>query len=188
MSRPPASTVLVDVDEVLFPFAHGYDAWLTARRGRGLDPGPMRQYLIAEAAGEGHRDLAVQFVNDPATLDLEPVPGAADAIAALRAHYRLVACTSRRNQHEGPATRAWLDRHLPGFDDVVCTSETHDGVTVAKASVAAHRQAVALVDDSAEHLADLPDGCRGFLLRRPAGLDSDPHAVAWPDVVAALLP
>jgi hypothetical protein len=180
-------TVLGDVDEVLFPFAHGYDAWLTAHRGRGLDPDLMREYLIAEAAGDGHRDYAVQFVNDPAALDIPPVPGATAAIAALGERYRLVACTSRRNLHEGPATRAWLDRHLPGFDDVVCTSESHDGVTVAKGSVAAHRQAVALIDDSAEHLTDLPDGCRGFLLRRPEGLASGPSAVTWPDVVATLL-
>lgn len=182
------ATVLVDVDEVLFPFAHGYDRWLVARRGHGLDPALMAEYRIPEAAGEGHRDLAVRFLNDPATLALGPVPGAADAIAALRERYRLVACTSRRNQHEGPATRAWLDRHLPGFDDVVCTSESHDGVTIAKASVAAHHEAIALVDDSAEHLADLPDGCRGFLLTRPAGLASGPGARDWPLVVAALVP
>lgn len=180
------ATILVDVDEVLFPFAHSYDEWLVRERGIGLDPDLMNRYEIADAAGEGHRGYAVRFLNDPATLEIEPVAGALASVQTLGSTYRLVACTTRRNEPEGAATQAWLDRHLPGFDELVCTSERHDSAAIAKSDVAIKHRAVALIDDTEGNLAGLPDYCRPLLLRRPPGLHSDQSALTWGAAVASL--
>lgn len=182
------TTILVDVDEVLFPFAHAYHEWLVRERGRGLDPELMRQYEIASAAGDGHREHAVCFVNDPATLDVEPVPGAAAAIQLLTDSFRVVACTTRLSETEGPATRAWLDRHLPGFDELVCTRERHDSASMAKSVVAVQFQAIALIDDTEANLGGLPEYCTGMLLRRPTGLDSHVSAMTWHEALKQLRP
>ena len=179
-------TILIDVDEVLFPFAHSYNEWLVRERGAGLDPELMNRYEIAAAAGDGHREYAVRFVNDPMTLEIEPVSGAAEAIRALRGTYSLVACTTRRSALEGDATQAWLDRQVPGFDELVCTSERHDDIAIAKHEVAVSHRALALIDDTDSNLVGLPDYCRAILLRRPSGLDSDPAAMSWLEVSEAL--
>ncbi len=176
-------TILVDVDEVLFPFAHSYDAWLVRELGIGLDPDLMSRYEIAAAAGDGHRGHAVSFVNDPATLGIEPVDGAVAAIEVLGSNYSLVACTTRRSALEGDATQAWLDRHLPGFDGLVCTSERHDDIAIAKHEVAVSKQAIALIDDTEANLEGLPDYCQALLLRRPSGLISPPDAKTWSEAL-----
>ena len=65
MTNPAERVVLLDVDEVLFPFAHAYDRWLRRNEGFGLDPRHLSLYNIPAAAGPEHDRLVVQFLSDP---------------------------------------------------------------------------------------------------------------------------
>jgi len=181
------SVILLDVDEVLFPFAHAYDAWLSQRRGVGLRPELMATYRIPQAAGPDHDHLVAAFLNDPATVkDVLPVQGAAAALALLARTYTLVGCTSRHGHDEGAATRAWVARHCPDVAEVEFTRDRRGTVGVAKSVFARTWHAVALVDDSPEHLAGLPRECTGVLLARPGALGSSPEALSWPAAARVL--
>lgn len=181
-------TLLVDVDEVLFPFAHAYDRWLVLNRGHGLEPEAMRRYAIADAAGAEHSSLAVNFVNDKRTIqDEPPLVGALDAVVSLNEHFKIVACTSRRSGPEGAATRAWIDLHLPPVSDVIFTSEDHGKPLHTKGFLARRHGAIALIDDTPENLVGLPSTCTGFLFRRPSGIDSSAESIEWNAVVETLI-
>ncbi len=191
-AEPRAVLVLLDIDEVLFPFADAYDSWLTRHRGVGLDAGPKAQYRIEDAAGPGHNRLVVEFLNDPHTVaDVEPVVEAATAVGELSKRCRLIACTRRHQSDEGAATRAWLKHWLPVIEDVVFVRDVRGGAKRAKASVCRELEAAALVEDSIEHLLGLPSTTRGVLVRRPHGLNSAAGSLSWTealDGIQGLLP
>ncbi len=177
-------TVLLDIDEVLFPFAHAYDRWLLRNTGHRLDESHLSNYDIPAAAGPRHNEFVVQFLSDTSVIrgevllsDAEPV------LQKLAANYRLIACTSRHGFDEGDATRAWLAAQVPLVQDVIFTRHQRGEPAQSKASVAQDLKAVMLIDDTAEHLVDLPSGCRGVLLKRPAGLPSGVGAVYWSKVL-----
>jgi hypothetical protein len=178
------SVVLLDVDEVLFPFAHAYDRWLLRTAGVALDPAHLARYDIPAAAGPRHDEFVVQFLSDPAVIDQEPVLEAAvPVLGCLAAHYRLIACTSRHGHDEGDATRAWVTAHVPVVEDVIFTRHRRGEPARSKAAIAQELDAVLLVDDTADHLRRLPPRCRGVLLARPAGLPSEAGAVPWSQVL-----
>ncbi|MDO8732933.1 MAG: hypothetical protein Q7L55_10260 [Actinomycetota bacterium] len=180
--------LLLDLDEVLFPFADAYDRWLACRRGYGLDPVLKRAYDVGAAAGSGHRELAVQFVNDPAVIaTVPPRSNARSALRVLEQTYTLMACTSRREALEGEATRAWLRRYFPEVNEALFTSQDHSSPVRTKAALAEEVGAAALVDDTMQHLADLPPTCVGLLLKRPPGMQSEPGSRHWATTVRVLL-
>lgn len=176
--------VLLDVDEVLFPFAHAYDRWLSRNVGHRLDEGHLSRYDIPAAAGSRHNELVVQFLADPSVISGEVLR--ADAVPVLQklaTSYRLIACTSRHGHDEGAATRAWLAAQVPLVEDVIFTRHRRGEPASLKASVAHNLNAVLLIDDTAEHLIGLPQTCRGVLLERPVGLPSEPGSVPWAEVL-----
>lgn len=179
-----SSIVLLDVDEVLFPFAHAYDRWLRRTTGTGLDPVQLARYDIPAAAGHRHDELVVEFLSDPEVIAGEVLLEAAvPVVQQLAARHRLIACTSRHGHDEGAATFAWLASHVPQVEDVIFTRHHRGEPSRSKASVAQELNAVLLVDDTADHLRWLPSSCRGVLLARPAGLPSEPGAVSWSQVL-----
>ena len=179
--------ILLDVDEVLFPFADAYDAWLTRRRGFGLDAALKARYRIEESAGAHHNRLVVEFLNDPHTVtDTEPIEGALAAVGQLSKLCRLVACTSRHQSDEGAATRAWLKHWFPAIEDVVFVRDVRGGEKREKAAVCRELGAAALVEDSAEHLEGLYSGTLGVLVRRPHGLNSAAGSLPLEEAVEVL--
>jgi hypothetical protein len=177
--------VLLDVDEVLFPFAHAYDRWLGRNAGLSLDPGHLSRYDIPAAAGPRHDEFVVRFLSDPDVISAEAViKEAAPVLRQLTSRYRLVACTSRHGLDEGNATRAWLAAQAPVVEDVIFTRYRRGEPARSKASVVADLGAVLLIDDTSEHLRGLPSGCRGVLLTRPAGPPSESGAVHWSQVLS----
>lgn len=180
--------VLVDIDEVLFPFAHAYVAF---RARRGLSPIPedaWAHYRIGEDAIPGHQSLMGAFFSDPVTLATAPVQAAVDVLAPLAVTHRLVGCTSRYADTEGPGTRLWVERWVPWLGGVEFTGwHPEAGRRSPKAEVTLRLGARALIDDSPVHLDGLPAFCRPVLVQRPAGVPSAPGALSW-DEVAGVLP
>lgn len=186
MTRASSQVVLLDIDEVLFPFAQAYDRWLFTARGIGLDREHLSRYDIPTAAGAQHDELVVRFLSDPKTIAEEGlIPQAAEALPILSARSRLIACTSRHSHDEGEATRAWLQAHTPCIEDVIFTRHKRTDPGTAKAQIARETAAVMLIDDTFQHLIGLPASCQGILMRRPRGLPSAANAVSWASVLHA---
>lgn len=179
--------LLLDVDEVLFPFAHAYDRWLVRTRGEGLNPELLARYEIPQAAGEDHNTLVARFLADERVLKEEtPLAEARALVNEAQEKYRLVACTARHESDEGASTREWLQTHLPQIEMVRFMRVERGSKAVRKSQTAIEMGAVMLIDDTATHVSDLPRRCEGVVVRRPQGLRSDTGARDWEEVKAAV--
>ena len=182
------ATVLVDVDEVVFPSAHAYDRWLKHNIGHGLDRTHLKRYDIVAAAGENHDTYVVQFIADEHTIWAEArLPDSVAPLHEMAQTHRLITCTSRFYSDEGEGTTAWLNLHVPELDDIIFIRNIRGTQGGSKADVAANTNAVLLIDDDPSHLVGLSAHCRGALLARPAGLPSADGAHRW-DETLQLLP
>lgn len=175
--------ILVDIDEVCFPFAHAYSEWLQRNGMSGLAWEGISRYDLDAALGrDDHDQLAERFLNDPWTLSVPAIEGAREALSELnKAGVSTLLCSARFALREGAVTRSWVARHLPGLESqVMLTRESQDGIRIPKGHVAWATGAEALVDDADEHHHHLPSGCTGFLMGRRAGLPSDSPAAHSP--------
>jgi len=83
--------VLLDIDEVLFPFAHAYDRWLRRTEGFGLDPEYVARYDIPTAAGPEPDQLVVRFLSDPDVIHGETaIPESLAVVNRLSSEFRLM--------------------------------------------------------------------------------------------------
>lgn len=178
---------LVDVDEVLFPFAHAYVRWLRKNRALTIDLRELRVYDLAGAVGLQHLELVPEFLGDPAVLEWQtPIHEGVESLAKLADRVRLIACTNRRERYEGRCTEAWLSRHVPQIEDVIFTRSSNSEPASPKSHFAKYLGAWALIDDTAANLQGLPKGCSGLLMKRPAGLPSEEGSRGWPSVLLDL--
>ena len=182
--KPP---ILIDIDEVLFPFADAYSRWLALTQGLDFEPNQMKTYDVAGSVGPRHSSLAVQFVNDPAVVRGEQALATAVRNMPTRSSdFHLVACTRRFEILEGVATREWMALNFAAIEQVIFTRTSPGASEAPKSALARQIGAVALIDDSLSNMTGLDASCRPCLLRRPPGLPSDAGAEPWHDVVADL--
>ena len=168
--------LLIDIDEVCFPFAHAYHDWLVTNGVGALNWEGLGKYNLDAALGRDDHDvLAESFLNDPSTIEVPAIDDAVKGISTLRSSgFTVYLCSARFAVAEGEATRRWVARNLPGLEDnVFLTRENHSGSRIMKGHLAWATGAVALIDDAAEHHHALPKGCSGFLMPRIGDLPSD---------------
>ena len=168
--------ILVDLDETIFPFAHAYHAWLERETGRGLVWDGLNDYdLDAATQGRGHDTLAERFLLDESTLEVGPIPEAAEVLRGLAAGgAEIWVVTARFAAKEADATRAWVHRHIPeAADRLLITRTFPGGPKLAKPAIAWSMGAHALIDDYHANFDELPSFTKGLLIRRPDGLPSD---------------
>ena len=179
--------LLVDLDEVVFPFAFAYRDWRISQGLPGIPPHVWGSYGLDDTNLPGHEDLMPAFFADPQVLAVPPIPQAYKVLHRASQRMTVVACTGRYEDTEGDATRAWAARHLPWVADVHCVGwHPEAGHASGKPAVAQALNAVALIDDRVEHLQGLPAATAGLHVRRPAGVLSEPGALTWPQVAARL--
>jgi len=180
--------LLLDVDEVLFPWAVTYRAY---RKRRGLAPVPETAwdtYTIGEATIPGQQNLMEDFHSDARVLATPPLRGRAEDCQVLAQHFTLIACTSRYEATEGPGTLAWLDRWVPSISAVkFCGWHPESGRPSGKPDIAKELDAVALIDDTPSHLVGLRGDTRGFLVARCPEVTSAPGALPGKTIVEELL-
>ena len=176
-------TLLVDLDEVLFPFAQTYAAY---RERVGLTPIPEQAwaaYHINNITLPGHQDLMEPFFADPTTLATPPIEEAVEVILPIAGYCTIIGCTSRYEKTEGESTLIWVERHLPWLVGVHFAGwHPEAGRRSPKASIAKEYEAVALIDDTKLHLEGLPRETVGLLVQRPAGVASEIGAKPWSTV------
>jgi hypothetical protein len=145
---PDRPLLIVDVDEVLALFMHGFGRFLA---GHGLEFRVEKFALLQNIyrpgaeehldVGEGRRLFEDFFRFDVA--DIEPAPGAADALRALSARASIVILTNAPDQAREPRGR-WLVKQ--GLDYPMLINKGPKGPAVA-ALAARSRGPVAFVDD-----------------------------------------
>ena len=140
--------LIVDVDEVLGLFMHGFGRFLGTRGYEfRMDRFALFQNIFAPGAAD-HLDLAAgQALFDDffrfACDDMEPAPGAIEALAELSKGCGIVALTNAPDHAREPRMR-WMTRH--GMDYPLLINSGPKGRAVA--ALAARTQApVAFVDD-----------------------------------------
>ena len=140
--------MVVDVDEVLAMFMHGFERFL-GHRGleMRLDRFALFQNIFRPGAdthlelAEGQRLFNVFFERD--VEDIEPAPGAREALAELARVASIVILTNAPPQARAPRAR-WLVKH--GFDHPFVIGAGPKGPAVA-AIVARTTGKAAFVDD-----------------------------------------
>jgi hypothetical protein len=145
---PARPLLIVDVDEVLGLFMHGFGRFLGTRGYEfRMDRFALFQNIFTPGATE-HLDLeAGRVLFDDffrfACDDMEPAPGAAAALAALATGAGVVALTNAPDHAREPRTR-WMTKH--GMDYPLLINSGPKGAAVA-ALAARTRRPVAFVDD-----------------------------------------
>jgi hypothetical protein len=116
---PDRPLLIVDVDEVLALFMHGFERFL---EGHGLEL-RIEQFALFQNiyrpgqtehldVGEGRRLFDEFFRFDSA--DIEPAPGAIEALKALAAGANVVILTNAP-EHAREARTRWLSKHALGY-------------------------------------------------------------------------
>ncbi|HZC16715.1 MAG TPA: hypothetical protein VE309_08130 [Caulobacteraceae bacterium] len=140
--------LIVDVDEVLGLFIHGFGRFLVTRGYElRMDRFALFQNIFAPEADE-HLDLeAGQALFDDffrfACGDMEPAPGAVDALAELSKGAGIVALTNAPDHAREPRTQ-WMTRN--GMDYPLLINSGPKGRAVAALAARTERP-VAFVDD-----------------------------------------
>lgn len=179
--------VLIDLDEVLFPFALTYRAW---RALEGLDPisqSAWDSYGINETHIPGHQSLMAEFFASALALATPPVESRAEDCRVLASTHEVIGCTGRYADTEGAPTWEWVRRWVPFVAQIeFCGWHPEAGQPSGKADVARRLGAQALLDDSAVHLKGLPSSACGLLVERPAGTVSERGALPWDEAMRQL--
>ena len=156
-------TIACDMDEVLCDFLGALIAWHNMTYGTSLTKADFKSYHFHETWGgtlaEGV-DKVHLFFRSPYFAQIQPVPGAAEAVAELKKRANLVVVTSR--QHViAEQTLEWLNTHFPGiFSDVLFGNHYAqnnpdpsriDATKRTKADMCKEAGALALVDDNVSY-------------------------------------
>jgi len=200
-------TIACDMDEVLCDFLGALIAWHNATYGTSLTKADFKSYAFHEAWGgtltEGV-DKVHRFFESSYFAKIEPIPGAAQAVAALRKRARLVVVTSRQNVI-AERTLEWLNAHFP--DDVFAEvlfgnhySQANpdpnkiDATKRTKLDMCKAAGAVALVDDNVSYCTQCAPaleqvvlfGAYGWNRDAPGLLANVARCASWQDALPCL--
>ena len=145
---PDAPLVVVDVDEVLAMFMRGFERFLG---GHGLEMRIQKFALFQNIYRPGeleHLDVAAgrelfEAFFEADVEDIDPAPGAREALDALAAHASIVILTNAPQQSRVPRAR-WLVKN--GFDYPFIINAGPKGPAVAALAAKTHGRA-AFIDD-----------------------------------------
>ena len=185
--------IAIDVDEVLFPFIDEFIADHNNKYGSSLNKSNFDKYDFSEQLGTELSETmrrVFDFTQSLREKYVEPIVSARESIAKLVSKYTLVVITARQADFE-EVTLNWVAEHFPDqFSEV-----RHIGyapimeVPLSKAQVCREIGAIALIDDSLEHVSKCTEiGVQGVLFGDyPWNKTSSlPHGVVrcvdWPTV------
>lgn len=176
MHRKP---ILIDLDEVVYPFIHTWDKWLKDEKGLGVDWDAFVWHYDLDLYLSNHVEKQPEFVSAAPGLDPQPIQEAVHALQLLSEDYPIMALTARNSEDWHGATHDWIGRHLPFVKDIHFARHGRGEAATPKGVIADQLKAKALIDDTAFWIETLPSHIDGFVLKRPAPLASDEGAVSW---------
>lgn len=159
----------LDVDEVIFPFVDEFSGWHNQVYQTTLHREDFHTYEFEEVLGISVPDVVSrlhQFLGqDNGHENITPIEQASDAIHKLGSTYSLVAVTARYPSF-GKITRDYLQFHFGDVieDTILIGHAANMDVLRTKAEVCLELGAIALVDDSIEHVSKCVDSGVGGVL------------------------
>lgn len=189
MSSPMSKkrTILIDLDEVVYPFIQTWDEWLRTEHGKTIDWEAFVWWYDIDLYLYGHLDLMPDFITFDGVRTAKPIMGSVEALSELSKHYDIVACTARNEEDWGELTSTWVREHLSFVKEIVHVRKGHGEDAIPKGEIARLYRAQALIDDTAAWMSTLPVGTDGYVLKRPTPLASDNGALEWNEILEQLL-
>jgi len=157
-ARNSKPVLAVDLDECVGFFVKAIVKWHNRIYGTDHTIGMFSTFRFCDVWGgtdqEVIRKIRKFFVTDD-FYNLEPVPGALEALTELKDHFEIYIVTARQNCLEA-VTRTWLLRHYPGIFHGVRFGNHYSasGVKKAKSQICEEIGACVLIDDSPKHVED----------------------------------
>jgi hypothetical protein len=145
---PAAPLVVVDVDEVLAMFMRGFERFLVSHGLEvRLDRFALFQNIFRPGESE-HLDVAAgrklfELFFETDVEDIDPAPGAAEALGGLARHASIVILTNAPQQSRTPRAR-WLVKHDFDYPFVINTGPKGPAVAAIRAMTTGK---AAFVDD-----------------------------------------
>jgi uncharacterized HAD superfamily protein len=184
--------IAIDVDEILANFMDAIIDFHNETFGTSLVKAQFRSFDLNEGWG-GTMDEAIakvhQFHTTHHFANIQPVPGAVDAIQYLKQKHQLHVVTARQTVVT-KETHEWLDRYFPGAFASVHLTNSHglSGIKRLKKDVCQEIHADVFVDDSLENVAQCSElGIPIFMLDYPwnqGSLPKNVHRVfSWTEIV-----
>lgn len=180
--------VLVDLDEVLYPFIHTWDEWLSHTKNESVDWEALVWYYDLDLYLPRYIEKQPEFVKAHSLeiIDPKPIPGSIEALSKIASEYPIMACTARNAEDWTEATEKWLGEHAPFISDIIYIRNGRGHEPVSKGEIARKLNAKAHIDDTKHWIDSLPSHIKGYVLKRPAPLASDAGAITWDAVVLDL--
>lgn len=176
--------VLVDLDEVLYPFVHTWDLWLQHTQNQNVDWEALVWYYDLDLYLPKYVDLQPDFVKAHVSiLNPQPIPGSIESLEIISNKYPIIACTARNAEDWKETTEEWLRTHANFISDVIYIREGRGHDPIPKGEVAKKLKAHAHIDDTKYWVDTLPEGTKGYVLKRPAPLASDAGAKTWEEII-----
>lgn len=161
--------IATDIDEVLFPFVAEFAGWHNQEYGTDLSFGDFKSYEFQEVIGVSipetvHRVHSFLSV-DHGHATVSPLEKSQEAVATLGEDYRLAAVTARHPQFEDPTLHYILQYYQGQITDLTLVGHKETLETVrTKAEVCLEIGAIALIDDSVQHVVGCVEaGVEGLL-------------------------
>lgn len=167
-SKVAKPLIAIDVDEVLFPFNTGLVDWHNIVHGTSLTLDEVTSFKLDQVWGGTEAEATAKvgaYQDHPGALEGNPLPGALEAINALKQWYELVIVTSRQ-QKVTTQTEAWIQRHFPHtFRDVHFARYWDDSKPrLSKADLCLELGVEVLIDDHLDYVGECAErGMRGIL-------------------------
>ncbi len=180
--------VLVDLDEVLYPFIHTWDEWLFRTQNQNVDWEALVWHYDLDLYLPKYVEKQPDFVKAHLSIvDPKPIPGSIESLSLIAQQYPIMACTARNAIDWRNATEKWLGEHAPFISDVIYIRDGRGHDPISKGEIADKLKAKAHIDDTKFWVDSLPSHVKGYVLKRPSPLASDPGAVSWEEIVEDLL-
>jgi hypothetical protein len=173
--------VLVDLDEVLYPFVHTWDQWLKETKKASVDWEALAWHYDLDLYLAKHVDLQPDFVeaHKILLLDPKPIPGSIEALSLIAQKHPVIACTARNAEDWRGETETWLSKHAPYISDVIHIREGRGDKPIPKSDIAKKLNAYAHIDDTKHWIDTMPKSVKGYVVKRPSPLASDEGAITW---------
>lgn len=148
----------VDLDECVGFFVKAIVNWHNRIYGTDHNVGMFSTFRFCDVWGGTNQEVygkILKFFESDDFLNLEPVPGAFEALSELKEHFEIYIVTARQTFLE-KITRTWLLRHYPGiFRDVrFGNHNSKTGKKKTKSKICEEIGACVLIDDCPTHVED----------------------------------
>lgn len=180
-------TVIIDLDETVYPFIETWSRWLIHKGEQPVDMDTFSSWYDLDLHLSNHVDMQPHFIAAQSALKPKPIPEAFDSLSRIAEFYPVIALTARNRGDWFDETKFWVEKRLPFVQNIYYSRLDRGGEATPKQVIAKQLNAYALIDDTKMWVEGLHEDIRGYVVKRPHPLASDDGARAWDDIADELI-